>query len=433
MNSLKEYGRDIISLCDEIKKYQDYKNSLKQIIKETKNPEELKKKLQDKTEEEWVQYYDSYISQLYDKILEDNNQIKSSFIEIKESKKVVKEKVEDSTGKIKIDLKTKKKYIEELNIDKEYLKSIIPGKKDKAELVEYTLYQSTSFGKISNSFFEKISRQLMSSSPKFFDNLNHALRAGDLQILTKTYVSICLLSSVLAFFFITLLVFMLSSHEVIVFDIIKSLILGFLAGIGCFAFVFMYPAMIANSRRRAIKNDLPFVVVHMAAIAGSGAQPIAMFNLVLNSKEYTGIEAEIKKIVNYVNIFGYDLSTAMRTVAITTPSKDFKELLIGLTTTIESGGSLRDYLDAKAEDTMINYKLERKKYVEALATYSDIYTGILIAAPLLFFVTLAIIQMLGGEIMGVSVETLARVGTFGVLPLLNVGFIIFLNISQPEA
>lgn len=432
MDNLKEYGRDIISLCDEIKKYQDYKNSLKKIVKETKNPEELKKKLQDKTEAEWLQYYDSYISQLYDKILEDNNQIKSSFVEIKEIKKEAKEKVDDS-GKIKLDVKTKKKYIEELNIDKEYLKSLIPGKSKEDEVVEYTLYQSTSFGKISNSFFEKISRQLINSSPKFFDNLNHALRAGDLKILTKTYVSICLLSSVLAFFFVTLLVLGLSSHEVIIFDIIKSLILGFLAGIGCFAVVFMYPAMIANSRRRAIKNDLPFVVVHMAAIAGSGAQPIAMFNLVLNSKEYMGIEAEIKKIVNYVNIFGYDLSTAMRTVAITTPSKDFKELLIGLTTTIESGGSIRDYLDAKAEDTMINYKLERKKYVESLATYSDIYTGILIAAPLLFFVTLAIIQMLGGEIMGVSVETLAKVGTFGVLPLLNVGFIIFLNISQPEA
>ena len=45
----------------------------------------------------------------------------------------------------------------------------------------------------------------------------------------------------------------------------------------------------------------------MAAVAGSGAQPIAMFNLVLSSEEYKGIRDEIKKIVNYVNLFGYDI------------------------------------------------------------------------------------------------------------------------------
>jgi len=73
-----------------------------------------------------------------------------------------------------------------------------------------------------------------------------------------------------------------------------------------------------------------------------------------------------------------------------------------------------------------------KKYVESLSTYSDIYTGVLIAAPLLFIVTLAIINLLGGQISGLSVATISTIGAYIVLPVLNVMFILFLNIIQPE-
>ena len=42
---------------------------------------------------------------------------------------------------------------------------------------------------------------------------------------------------------------------------------------------------------------------------------------------YKGLEGEIRKIVNYVNLFGYNLSTALRNVAATTASQELKELL----------------------------------------------------------------------------------------------------------
>ena len=190
--------------------------------------------------------------------------------------------------------------------------------------------------------------------------------------------------------------------------------------------------MVVGSRNRMIKNDLPFVIIHMAAVAGSGAKPLSMFKLIASSGEYRGLEAEIKKILNYVNLFGYNISTALKTVATTTPSPRFRDLLTGMVATIESGGSLKSYLNSMAQDAMHTYSLERKKYVEVLSTYSDIYTGILIAAPLLFIVTLAIINLLGGDIAGVSVKVIALLGTYLVIPLLNIFFLLFLNITQPE-
>jgi archaellum biogenesis protein FlaJ (TadC family) len=219
----------------------------------------------------------------------------------------------------------------------------------------------------------------------------------------------------------------------IVPTLIRTFVFSLVVLMGTFTSFYLYPASVANTRRRNIKEDLPFAIIHMSAVAGSGAQPIAMFDLILASGEYKGLEGEVIKIVNYVNLFGYDLGTALKAVANTTPSKPFRELLLGITSTVEGGGSLKDYLSGKADEAMTTYRLERKKYVEVLSTYSDMYTGILIAAPLLFMTTLAIINVLGGKIGGLEVSTLSSIGVYGVIPILNILFMLFLNIVQPEA
>jgi flagellar protein FlaJ len=170
----------------------------------------------------------------------------------------------------------------------------------------------------------------------------------------------------------------------------------------------------------------------MSAVAGSGTPPINIFKLILESEDYKELGGEIKEILNYVNLFGYNLSTALRSVAAVTPSPRFKELLNGMVSTVETGGNLKNFLNQKAEESLNTYRLERKKYVETLSTYSDVYTGVLIAAPLLFVVTLAIINVIGGSIGGLSVDFLAKVGVFGVIPFMNVAFLLVLDVMQPK-
>ena len=185
--------------------------------------------------------------------------------------------------------------------------------------------------------------------------------------------------------------------------------------------------------RKRIKEDLPFMIVHMSAVAGSGARPSSVFSLLLKSEEYKGVEGEIKKIVNYINLFGYDLSTALRTVARTTPSDEFRELLNGMFSTITTGGSLKEYLNVKANEAISQYRLDRKRYVESLATYSEVYIGLLIAAPLLFFVALAIVNTLGSTVAGLSIQVVAYLGIFILIPGLNIAFYAFMNLVQPKS
>ena len=51
----------------------------------------------------------------------------------------------------------------------------------------------------------------------------------------------------------------------------------------------------------------------------------------------------------------------------------------------------------------------------------------------MFFVAaLTLVSMLGGQVAGMDVSVIIGVGTYLVIPILNIAFIVFLNISQPE-
>ncbi|MFA5175736.1 MAG: type II secretion system F family protein [Candidatus Nanoarchaeia archaeon] len=298
--------------------------------------------------------------------------------------------------------------------------------KSKPAVVPYTLYKPNQFAKISNRFVEPITLLLLRKFPELFKPLFNSLKLIRLNMLSESYVSIMIFSSILAFFVGTIL------FSIILKNILNGLGLGVLSLFFTVILFFFYPKSNINSRRKKIKSELPFAIIHMAAIAGSGTPPINIFSLLIQSKEYPELETEFKKIMNHINIFGYDLSTALKSVASTCPSPEFGELLNGIVSTVNSGGDLKTYLETKAQDALSTYKLERQKYVESIATYSDIYTGILIAAPLLFITTLAIINVIGGAVGGLTATVIAQYGTFLVLPILNVGFIAFLNLTATE-
>ena len=195
---------------------------------------------------------------------------------------------------------------------------------------------------------------------------------------------------------------------------------------------FYYPFMKAKSRRRSINTNLPFAIDHMSSVIAAGVNPSTMFKLISTSREYGEISIEIEKITNYVNFFGYDILTAIKAVALITPSEDFKEFLDGFVSAIETGGDLKAYLSQKSSEALLNYRLERQKYVESLSTYSDLYTGVLIAAPLFFVTALSLVSVLGGTIGGMSVNSIITLGTYLIIPGLNLLFLIFLELNQPE-
>lgn len=303
-----------------------------------------------------------------------------------------------------------------------------------AEKKKFKVYQPSFIGSFANATIRRFTFYLIERYPSFFKTLYDNLRLANIKLLSNTYVNIMLLTTIIvsamsSIFFFS---FFLFTNNPFLLVVMKTIIMVILTGGAVFLLFYTYPQMNAKTRERSINTNLPFAINHIAAVAGSGVPPTKMFKLIMESEEYGEIAVEIEKIVEYIELFGYDMLTAMRSVALTTPSVAFKELLEGMISTIESGGELSAYLKEKTSEAMLEYELERQKYTETMSTYSDVYTGILIAAPLFFIVALSLISMLGGTIGGLEVNVVIVVGAYVVIPLLNILFIILLELTQPE-
>ena len=297
------------------------------------------------------------------------------------------------------------------------------------------VYQGSSVGLIANLTVRKLSLNLVDQFPEFFGFLYNALRSANVKVLSNTYVNIMILSTlfVMALSSVVLVViFFILSYPVYQI-ILRSIILSIIAGFACATIFYAYPFMKIKDRRRNITTNLPFAANHMAAVATSGVPPASMFELIAVSKEYGEIGVEVKKIVDFITIFGYDLLTAIKTVAATTPSPNLKEFLEGMVSTIETGGDLDRYLRQEADQAALTYNLERQRYNETVSTYSDIYTGLLIAAPLFFVAAMSLVNLLGGTVGGIGVDVIMSVGAYLIIPLLNISFLAFLQFTQPEA
>lgn len=451
---IKDYARKIEELVDEVENYRNYKKSIATALTSLEikyrsnviSPLEYKKSvsryLKGRDKDDVLKDFDDRIRKSLEQIKQINSEIYMLFTNLENDRQdkvkitiAVPSPKEGENASI-LNKKEKMQYLDELQITHRDIKEFVTRRGEKKEKgvteeSEYTIYTENKIGRFANIIFGGLTNWFTSKYPDLFKKLYDSLRVSDTRILSKTYVSITMMASVISFIIFGILSFFFFEGSII-FNMSRALSIAFLVGIVTFLVIYFYPISVIKSRSRKIKNELPFVAIHMAAVAGSGARPITMFKLILDSKEYKVISVEIKKIMNYVNLFGYNLSTALKAVAATTPSYDFKELLNGMVAAIETGGDLKTYLKGKADELLNSYKLERRKYVDALSAYSDIYTGILIAAPLLFIVTLAIINVIGGGIAGVSADLIAKIGTYAFIPFLNVAFLLFLNVVQPK-
>lgn len=305
--------------------------------------------------------------------------------------------------------------------------------------------QAQGFAGASNALFGGITDRYEDQ----FEDLQDDLKQADVSLLFRTYISEMFMFSTIAAicgFGMAIIIDLVAPLPTVV-KATMFFALPVLLGALTFAGMYIYPSWKASKRRANIDSNLPFALNHMSAVAGSGVPPSAMFGLLVNFEEYGEISTESRKIVTKVHAFGEDITTAIRDVAKDSPSEDLEEIYYGIVSTIETGGSLHDFLNETAERTLFDYRIARQKQIERLTTYASFYTALLVAAPLFLITLLAILEVIGGELMGMPLRSTCGVvgslmgqcpigvidiGAYLLIPIANASFILFLEVTQPE-
>ena len=157
---------------------------------------------------------------------------------------------------------------------------------------------------------------------------------------------------------------------------------------------------------------------------------VKMFEVIIATGEYKNTRKEFIGLVNQINVYGYDLVTALRDAADKSPSKKLAELYRGLATTVVSGGDLQNFLDKRAQTLLFEYRLDREKYTKMTESFMDIYISIVIAAPMIFMLVLIMIRISN---LGLSLtEEAITVLIISIVTGINILFLVFLQIKQPK-
>ncbi len=362
--------------------------------------------------------------------------IKEEANERTDLKEIEKNEEIENKPQTKIILPTERLHISEL--EKRALKRI---KKREKRIASVKIKKPSLYIKTASNLFYNISRKLIKK--ELFRTLERDLIKANLQFIPANYISILLFTTFLSiiaslFLFSFFLFFDIGAvlpiititKEDILTRITKFFWILFLIPIGTAVLMYFYPSMERSSIGYKIDEELPFATIHMSAISASMVDPTEIFRIIMMTKEYPHLEKEFTKLLNEVNIYGYDFISALRNIAFYSPSIKLTELFNGLATTIYSGGKLPEFFDKRAQSLLFEYKLEREKQNKASETFMDIYISVVVAAPMILMLLLMMMKISG---IGLSLSTsMITAIIISAVTVINIVFIAFLHLKQPN-
>lgn len=328
---------------------------------------------------------------------------------------------------VTIEAKNKERFLSELNLSRQTIQRIKHERSKgrmQEEIIEFK--QAGFYARLANKLFQNFSNKLIDRDK--FKILDLNLRKANLAFLLVTYLSVTFLSTFLALIsgiIIFLIIAVIYPESILkILSIIPALpLITFLA-------FYFYPYAEKKSIAGKINQEIPFVTIHMSAIAGSGIEPSQIFKIIAIGEEYPHTKRELKKIINQINVYGFDLVTSLKNTARETSSKKLSELLNGMASAISGGSELSVFLDKRSETLLFEYKLEREKYTKSAETLMDIYISLMIAAPMIMTLLLVLISVSTIDI-GLSLKTLTIL-ILSIVALINFVFLVFLHLSGQE-
>ncbi len=212
------------------------------------------------------------------------------------------------------------------------------------------------------------------------------------------------------------------------------LIVPFVAVIIPVAFSFAWPTWELSKKNKQIATNLPLAILTMSTISEGGAPPQYMFKSIADNPDYPRLGKECAKITRFMDQLGLSFSKAIAKETEITSSTKLKTFLKELNTTVRSGGDLKEFMAKRADDAYFEYMLQLERSGERAETLGEIYSIIMIAAPLFLFFAVMLLGMFAteGGMFGMSVEQILSYGTWLGIPAANVLFIMVMIMLSPE-
>lgn len=223
--------------------------------------------------------------------------------------------------------------------------------------------------------------------------------------------------------------FALSPYSLIIGTALAVIISFSVIGGGTFIVYLLYPALVSSNRKRNIDANLPYAINYITAMSTAGIPPAEIFRQLANSPIYGEAATEARFIALEIDMYGKDLTDALRLVSSTTPSYRMKEFLQGSMGCISSGSNLTDYFRTKAEQYALENRQTQKLFLETLGLIAESYVTAMVAGPLFLIILQSIMSILSKQ----SQPIFLYIIIYLIIPFGSIMFVILISSMTPES
>ncbi|RLJ05960.1 MAG: hypothetical protein DRP14_00850 [Candidatus Aenigmatarchaeota archaeon] len=271
--------------------------------------------------------------------------------------------------------------------------------------------------------------EIASKIAPYFRYIAKDLKKTGVKYTLIEYLSLAIFVSLIVFVVeLPIITLILSFFIHVVFALILSFIFSF-AGAAIIFFLFItYPKVQVANLASKIDKGLPFAVSYMTAAASSDAPPITIFKSITKLDEYPELKEQAQNVIRDVEALGMDILSALRREAKRTPSNEFKNLLLGLESTIKSGADMLLFLNNKATYLFDNYQRKIKTFSGILSAIMEVYITVIVVGPIIFTVLSSVMAMLGG---GGNILATQVIVSFVIMPMISVILAFYISVASP--
>lgn len=283
-------------------------------------------------------------------------------------------------------------------------------------------------------FAERVLGSYASAIEPYLEDFRSNLVYADIHIDFRQYVSAALLTALLtaavSFPLVAIIVALGQGGGVtgVVAGVVMGLFAAVFLGVGVFFLFYLYPTIIISQKKADINNNLPFATMYLSTIAGTGAPPSSLFDLLGDFEEYGTVSEEAGKIARDVYTFGAGTTEAIRGAAQRTPSQKFEELLWGMNSILTTGGDLRAYLQEKADTYMDDYRRSLDQFTDTLSLLVEIYITLVVVGSVFLIIISTIMSSVSQQ--GGTTLIIVALQVFAVVVLLPLASIMFIVIVK---
>ncbi|OQX86449.1 MAG: hypothetical protein B6D55_06060 [Candidatus Omnitrophica bacterium 4484_70.2] len=255
------------------------------------------------------------------------------------------------------------------------------------------------------------------------------LKKSGMRYTLEEYLSLAIfISLIVTAVEIPIITFIFSFFMPVIIAIVFALVFSAIGGVVIFFLFTTYPKAQVSNLASKIEKGLPFSVSYMVASASSDAPPITIFESISKIEEYPELKQQALNVIRDVKGMGMDMLTALRREAKRTPSKEFRDLLLGLEATLTSGGDVTSFLSGKANNLFKQYQNKIKTHADLLSMLTEMYITIMIVGPIFFMILSSVMAVIGGAGNILAMQALI---SFVLMPIISVAFAFYINIASP--